>query len=63
MLSPERVALIQEAKRLHGRIFPVGTRKTWEKCFTVVPSGKKPRRLFLWFDTADRSSHITQMEV
>ncbi len=63
MLSPERVALIQEAKRLYGNIQPVGTRSCWADCFTIIEIGGKPRRLWLWFDTPDGSTHMTQMEV
>lgn len=58
MLSPERVALIQEAKRLHGRICVIRTRSCYQDSFTIS-NGK----LMFWFETPDGSSRITVLEV
>lgn len=58
MLSPERVALIQEAKRLHGRICVIRTCSCYQDSFTVSRG-----TLMFWFEDRGGSSHVTVLEV
>ena len=46
--------LIKRAVHKYKRIFPCGGRKTFSECFIKAHDNK----LYFWFDTEDRSTHI-----
>lgn len=45
--------LIKKALKKYKKISPVGGRKSFHECFT-----RSKNRLYFWFDTEDRSTHI-----
>lgn len=46
-------ALVRKALKKYKNIFPCGSKKTFDECFT-----KNKGKLFFWFNTEDHSSHI-----
>ena len=45
--------LVEQARKMHGTIFPCGLRTSLEECFTLLDD-----MMMLWYNTQDRSTHV-----
>jgi hypothetical protein len=50
--------LIKKAKKKHCHIFPCALKKDLNACFSVVDD-----RLFFWYNTHDKSTHVVSARV
>ena len=57
-LTENHKVLIKDARKKHGKIYPCGSKKSFGDCFTV-----QDNKLYFWFDTPDRSTHVLEKEV
>lgn len=53
-VSKQQRAMIAEARKRHGEIFPCATRKTIEDCFTNEPGVG----LLFWFNDSRGNTHV-----
>jgi hypothetical protein len=48
-----KMTLLQKALNKYGKIFPCGTKNTFNECYTQFED-----MILFWFDTEDHSTHI-----
>ncbi len=49
--------MIREAKKLHSKIFPCGTKENLEECFTITEDA-----ILFWYNTRDKDTHVVMAE-
>ena len=54
-MSEEKIRLIQKAIDSHKKIFPCGSARLLDDCFTVTND-----KLLFWFNTEDDSTHLLE---
>ena len=50
--------MIETAWRKHRTIYPCGTRRSFDECFT-----KEQNDLIFWYNTEDQSTHLLVQEL
>lgn len=55
--------LIQEAIDKYGKIFPAGSKKNLDDCFTIDDIDENDHELGFWFNTEDNNTHLLSKKI